>query len=74
MTLVNQDLIFETALTMGAFTTKQMTFAVYGDVTASHISGTQHKLARLLKSGKMERVGRMKADGCQRQMYWRAIQ
>lgn len=73
MTLVNQDLIFETALTMGTFTTKQMTLAVYGDVTASHISGTQHKLSCLLKDGRVERLGRMKADGCQRQMYWRAV-
>lgn len=75
MTLVNQDLILETAMNMGEFSTMQMAFKVYGDLHYNHLSAVHHKLQTLCNRGFVEKVGKRKDQHSnQPQTYWKAIQ
>lgn len=73
MTLVNQDTVLEYAKTMGEFSTIQMAYRAYGDLTNNHLSATHRMLMRLLKWGFIEKLPRRKDEyNTQPQTYWRA--
>ena len=66
------DRIQELAPTMGTFTTRQMAFRAYGEISASAVNCTGTKLRALERQGYIERVGVIREDKVMMQT-WRAV-
>jgi len=66
------DKILEFAPDMGVFTTRQMAFRAYGELSYKNINSTAGKLRTLAKQGYIVQVGTIVENGT-RMASWRAL-
>ena len=66
------DKVQELAPAMGVFTTRQMAFKVFGELTDSGISSVGSKLRSLARQGYIVSLGNVRDNGYH-QATWRAV-